>query len=79
MKNFLVFIILFGVLSISSCYRPSPKQAFNDLLLLEGKWTTYEGSLFNESWQIINDSLVKGVGYSMVGTDTVFSENLVLK
>lgn len=79
MKNILGLIILLGILVLGSCYRPTPRQAFSDLKLLDGDWTTYEGSLFNESWEVINDSLLKGVGFSLLGSDTVFSEKLLLK
>lgn len=79
MKYFLLLVIFIGSFILSSCYRPSPKQAFADLRLLEGKWTSYEGILFNESWLVINDSLMRGIGFSLNGTDTAFSEQLVLK
>lgn len=79
MKNILGLIVLLSTLVLGSCYRPTARQAFSDLKLLEGDWTTYEGSLFNESWEVINDSLLKGIGFSLLGPDTVFSEKLLLK
>lgn len=61
---------------VTSCYRPSHRQAFEDMKMLEGKWTSVEGVRFSESWEVINDSLLKGVGYSMNNGDTVFAEQL---
>jgi len=64
--------------SLESCYHPTPKESFGDLQKLAGKWTAYEGAKFNETWELLNDSLMKGIGFSLNGKDTVFSENLVL-
>lgn len=79
MKKLIFILSLFGTVIFVSCYHPTPKQAFEDMRILEGEWTTYEGSQFNESWKVFNDSLIKGVGFSLVGADTAFSEQLVLK
>ena len=74
-----LFLTLIVSIILSSCYRPSPRQAFEDMKELNGAWTSYEGVQFNENWWIVNDSLMKGVGYSMKGSDTAFSEYLSLK
>ncbi len=70
----LLFISLACFVLLASCYRPAPRQAFEDLKSLEGSWVTYEGSLFNEYWEVVNDSLMVGMGYSLNGGDTAFKE-----
>ena len=70
-----LLFVLFIFISIS-CYRPTPRQAFNDLKLLEGSWSTTTGAEFNEVWSIANDSLLKGVGFSLENSDTLFAEQL---
>ena len=70
------WIILFVAICFTSCYRPSAKQAFDDLKVFEGKWRTIDGPDFIEVWEIANDSLLSGVGLSMNGTDTSFKELL---
>ena len=79
MRHLLLLVIFISAFKLSSCYHPSAKQAFADIHILEGEWTSYEGTLFNESWHRINDSLMKGIGFNLNGTDTVFSEQLVIK
>ncbi len=70
------FIILIVVFICTSCYRPSTKQTFDDLKIIEGKWQTIQGSDFIEVWEIKNDSLLAGTGLSMNGSDTSFQESL---
>lgn len=80
MKKKSSYIFLsFGFFLLSSCYHPTPHQSFNDLMVLEGRWSSYEGVKFNESWIVVNDSVLKGTGFSLNGSDTVFSEQLILK
>jgi hypothetical protein len=79
MKNFLIILFLLTGLSLESCYHPTPIESFVDLQKLEGNWTSYEGAKFNESWVIRNDSLMKGIGFSLNGNDTVFAESLLLR
>lgn len=76
MSKSFIFLILGIIISVmaSSCYRPAPKQSFQDLKSLAGSWATYEGFSFNENWEVVNDSLMSGLGFSMNGTDTAFSE-----
>lgn len=72
-KIFFFGIILFGLVS---CYNPDSWESFSDLKKLEGKWSSKEGVLFNEHWQVVNDSLMTGLGFSMKGTDTAFLEKM---
>jgi hypothetical protein len=66
----LIFLIL------TSCYRPSASESMQDLLQLNGKWSSSESILFNEYWQIKSDTLLLGLGYSLQDNDTVFKEEL---
>jgi hypothetical protein len=59
-----------------SCYRPSQPQAFKDMKILEGTWHTTDGVQFSETWKVINDSLIEGIGYSIKDGDTGFTERL---
>jgi hypothetical protein len=43
---------------------------------LEGTWNTVEGVKFSETWKVVHDSLMEGVGYSMNKGDTAFTEQL---
>ncbi len=67
------FIIL---LLLSSCYRPTPQQSFNDLQQLEGKWMSSQNVQFNEHWEIKSDTLMQGMGFSLQENDTAFKEEL---
>lgn len=64
---------------LGSCYRPAPPQAFEDMKALEGTWTTVEGPGFRETWKVVNDTLIRGTGYSLNNRDTVFSEQLKIR
>jgi hypothetical protein len=66
----LIFLIL------TSCYRPGAKESMQDLEHLNGKWSSSQGILFNEYWQIKSDTLLLGLGYSLQDNDTVFKEEL---
>ena len=72
--KFVVFFIAF----LQSCYHPSPHEAFDDMKAIEGKWVSAGPTLFNENWQVVSDTLMRGIGFSMNGKDTVFKEDLKL-
>lgn len=69
-------ISIFLILIISACYRPAPRQAFDDLKILEGTWSSIEGPVFNEYWAVENDTLLKGIGFTLNNRDTSFKETL---
>ena len=69
-SSFLIILIL------PSCYRPTPQQSFNELQQLEGKWKSSQNVLFNEYWEIKSDTLMQGVGFSLLENDTAFKEEL---
>lgn len=69
-------VFLFIVVICTSCYRPSPRESFEDLKILQGKWRTIEGPDFIELWELKNENLLSGLGLSLDGEDTVFSESL---
>jgi len=75
---FLKRIFFLGIILIPlvSCYNPDSRESFSDLKILEGKWSSKEGVLFNEQWQIANDSLMTGLGFSLKGEDTAFVEKM---
>ena len=70
------WFFIFVLVTCVGCYRPAPRQAFEDLKILEGNWTSSEGSKFNENWTIKNDSLLIGLGFSLNNGDTAFKEHL---
>jgi hypothetical protein len=79
MKHLFLILFFLVIILFVGCYHPTPAESFSDLQKIEGTWTSYEGTRFNEYWEKINDSLMKGIGYSLRGTDTVFSERLIIK
>ncbi len=74
MKIIIPYFII--ILILSSCYRPTPQQSFNDLQQLEGKWMSSQNVQFNEYWEIKTDTLMRGVGFSLQENDTAFKEEL---
>ncbi len=68
--------LLLLLLILNSCYNPSPTDIIDDLEILVGDWESYKGVKFNENWRIVSDSLFKGEGFSLNGTDTAFYESL---
>jgi len=72
-KIFFLGIIL---IALASCYNPDSRESFEDLKKLNGKWSSKEGVLFNEHWQVKNDSLMTGLGFSLKGEDTAFVEKM---
>lgn len=72
----IVFLCFFSLVILGSCYRPSNRQAIEDMRAMEGEWVTVEGTRYNEVWEVINDSLLKGLGFSMNGADTAFTEQM---
>ncbi len=73
--RFLLMTILPAIL-LAGCYHPTPKEAFNDIKALEGKWVSTGTTLFNENWKVVSDTLMTGTGFSLNGGDTVFQERL---
>jgi hypothetical protein len=71
-------IFLLGIIfaALVSCYNPDSRESFSDLKKLEGKWSSKERILFNEHWQVVNDSLMEGIGFSLKENDTVFLEKM---
>ncbi len=67
--------LLFLLLS-TSCYHPTYLQKMGELHALQGRWQTSEGTLFEEHWSVVNDSILSGMGMSKYGADTVFKESL---
>jgi hypothetical protein len=69
-------LILFSVLILSACTENSELQEFHRF---EGQWSFEKGDeRFVESWEIVNDTLMKGISFMTVKKDTVFKEDLEL-
>lgn len=66
----LPLIIAFG------CSKQSKLEAY---YRLEGEWSCVKGEeRFVETWQIVNDTVMKGTSFMTLKKDTVFTENLEL-
>lgn len=66
--------VFMALIFLNSCYKPSASQSMDDLKKLAGSWSSTEGVLFNEHWQVENDCLMIGLGFSLSANDTVFKE-----
>ena len=75
-KAGIILIIALWSGLLTGCYHPSPREAFDDLKALEGKWISTGTTLFNENWQVVSDTLMRGIGFSINGKDTVFKEDM---
>ena len=71
--KFLLFAAI--ILLATSCYRPGPREAINDLHELAGSWSSQQVQ-FYETWEVVSDTLMKGIGYSLQNEDTVFKETM---
>jgi len=60
---------------VTSCYRPEPREAMSDLHQLAGNWSSEQVQFF-EAWEVVSDTLMKGIGYSLQEKDTVFKETM---
>jgi len=59
--------------------RPMTQRDFNSLDWIVGEWQRSDvrpGFTARESWEKVSDTLYKGIGVSMKGTDTTFVEHL---
>ena len=77
MKN--TIIILFTILTLSSCKKASKENKLTAVQWLVGTWEnkTDEGT-FSESWTKANDSTYNGTSYFIKGKDTLHNEHIVL-
>ena len=68
-------LIFFGCILFSGCKNTcdDPLSGFSSL---SGNWSTYQGVEFSENWKSIGKNSMKGLGFSLLGKDTLFSENL---
>lgn len=63
--------------ALASCAKKESK--FDKLQWLEGSWEGITGeTIAREKWTRVSDNLMKGSAYVLIGTDTVFSEDLKL-
>ncbi|MEE4258306.1 MAG: DUF6265 family protein [Bacteroidales bacterium] len=75
MRRGSLFFMITTIL-LSSCYRPDAQESMQNLQQLKGVWSSMEGVLFNEYWEINSDTLMTGLGYSLQENDTAFKETL---
>lgn len=74
-----LFALLFSTLFfVFGCDMYNNRTAFEDIRAITGKWSTYKGVKFNENWQEVEENRLEGIGFSLNGKDTVFSEKLIL-
>ncbi len=76
-KRFLPVFLLVPVF-FSSCSK-SPREAFAALKNLEGSWKSTGNVLVYDRWEKENDSLLKGVRFSVNNADTFLIQRFVIK
>lgn len=65
--------------SSSPLPKPTVSATFKNVQWLSGRWEgVAPGVKFGESWETLNDSVLSGKGFFVVGADTVSSETLRL-
>ena len=75
-----IFLVVFIFLS-SFLYRQRLRDdPFKELHRLEGIWIMKKGNAaIGEAWVKVNDTLLRGSGFYLKGTDTMVTERVVLK
>lgn len=74
-KYHLLGIICLFMLSCNQNHQ----RKFEILGRLQGSWESTSNIQFQESWTMINDSTLKGIGFNLNQGDTVFSEQLYIQ
>jgi hypothetical protein len=77
-KHFFQVLLLLAAISVSSC-SDSPIDQIDSLKRLEGTWVSTGNVLFFEQWEIIDDTTLRGLGYSINNDDTVYNEQLYIQ
>jgi len=80
MKNVLtrgfIFFLPFFFFSCSN----SPDHSIKELKMLNGTWESATNIIFFEDWRIIDDTTLRGIGYSIdTNADTTFMEQLLIQ
>ncbi len=70
------FFVLIFIISACSGSKDISISQFSSLL---GDWKTTEGLVTYESWFKRNDTLIQGLGYKLIGKDTIIIETLIIK
>ena len=80
MKNLLIVISCFFLLSASFSELSDNKKIFKQLHALEGRWImkTAKGYL-GEDWIKVDDQYLQNRGFIVKGTDTIFTERVALR
>lgn len=77
-KHFHKVLLFFLTLLVSSC-SDSPSDQIVSLKKLEGTWESMGNVLFYEQWEIIDDTTMRGLGFSVNNNDTVYNEQLYIQ
>ncbi len=77
-KTFRYPVMVFISFVIISCSTNNTKK-FDTLKQLQGTWESTDNIVFFEQWEILNDSSMRGLGFSINNNDTLFSEQLYLQ
>jgi len=74
-----LILLLLTLVLITGCYNPSSKESFHDLGVIVGKWHSYKGVGYNQSWFFNGNNNLKGVSFSMNGIDTAFMQTTTVE
>lgn len=77
-KNY-VQVLLFVLAIIASSCSYDPSDQIISLKKLAGTWESTGNVLFYEQWEIIDDTTMRGFGFSVNNSDTVYNEQLYIQ
>ena len=69
------YLLIFMLFLMFAC-NPTGKQKERKISALTGIWKSEGNLIFYERWDLQPDSSLKGMGFSINGSDTLVSENL---
>ncbi len=72
----LFIVLMFGFLMACSS---SKKETYDRLKFLVGTWGSTSNISFYERWELLNDSTMRGLGFSINAGDTLFNEQLYIQ
>jgi len=82
-KHFFLLVMIIHLMILSACINSQVSEKYKKMqqfTLLEGDWQfEIDNGLFGEHWKKENDSVFSGMGYMLIGDDTVSREILSLE
>ncbi len=72
-RSFFLSTVFISVWMLTACYHPEPEEAMRDLYVLAGNWSSQQIQFF-ETWEVMSDTLMEGMGYSLQEKDKAFKE-----